>query len=345
PVQWPVTADKPDGTARMFEDKQFFTSTGKAQLIAIKPRQPVNAISDEYPLILNTGRVRDQWHTMTRTARSARLNAHIPEPIVQIHPLNAENLSLEEGSLARLSSLWGNMLARVVVTEEQSLGSVFVPMHWNDFLASRGRVNALVNPVVDPISNQPEFKHTPVNISAYKPAWHGFILSRKPLLTIDSEYWVKIKGEQFWRYELAGENIIDDIPLWAREQLGEEGEWLEFSDQELQRFRVAKVQNNRLESCVFIASTHELPTRTWLSQLFSEQTLTNEARMSLLAGKSGAGIPDIGPMVCACFGVGENTIKEAFSSGKAKTVDDIGNLLKAGTNCGSCIPEIQKLFN
>ncbi len=345
PIQWPVTVEKPKGTQRLFVDKQFFTATGKAQFIAITPRLPVNATSQEYPLVLNTGRVRDQWHTMTRTARSARLNTHTSEPILQIHPSDAKSYELVDGGLARLDSQWGNMLARVVVTEDQRIGSVFVPMHWNDFLASKGRVNALVNPVVDPISGQPESKHTPIKIKPYKPVWYGFMFSRTPLTLTDSEYWVKIKGEQFWRYELAGETIIDDPLNWTKKQLGEEGEWLEFFDQREKRFRAGKIIDNKLENIIFIADKHDLPARTWLSQVFSEQTLSDEMRMSLLAGKPGAGQPDIGPMVCACFGVGENTIKDAISCGSAKTVEEIGLLLKAGTNCGSCIPELKKIIS
>ena len=344
PIQWPVTIDKPKGSARLFEDKHFFTATGKAQFIAITPRLPKNAVSVEYPLILNTGRIRDQWHTMTRTVKAARLNTHISEPIVQIHPDNTEDGLLVDGHLARLDSVWGNMLARIVVTDEQQAGSVFVPMHWNDFLASHGRVNALVNPEVDPISGQPEFKHTPIKISPYQPAWHGFIFSRTALTPTGTDYWVKINGEQFVRYEIAGEQPVDDFLSWAKQQLGEEGEWLEYSDTHQQKFRAGKVVNNRLEGVVFITPQCDLPSRTWLSQLFSEDTLTDEMRMSLLAGKAGAGQPDTGAIVCACFGVGENTIKEAIADGSAKTVEKLGELLKAGTNCGSCLPELKRYF-
>jgi len=95
---------------------------------------------------------------------------------------------------------------------------------------------------------------------------------------------------------------------------------------------------------VFIAPNHELPTRTWLSNLFSESPLSDEARSNLLAVKLGADKLDVGALVCACFGIGENTIKDAITCGAAKSVEDIGKQLKAGTNCGSCIPEIKKLF-
>jgi len=345
PIQWPVTAEQPQGTERLFTDNKFFTATGKAQFIAITPRPPVNATSEDYPLVLNTGRVRDQWHTMTRTARSAKLNGHIPEPFVEIHPTDAEKWSVEQDALAQIDSLWGTVLARVQITDTQRPGSIFVPMHWNQQNSSLSRVDAVVNPVVDPISGQPESKHTPVKIKPYQAVWHGFILSRARLNLPKTHYCVSIKGEQFWRYELAGDSVIENTSAWAKQQCGEEGEWLEFVDQTAKRFRGGIIKNGQLDAVVFVAPNHELPTRTWLSQLFTESPLSDEARSNLLAGKPGADQPDVGPLVCACFGVGENTIKDAISCGAAKSVEDIGKQLKAGTNCGSCIPEIKKLFS
>lgn len=343
PIQWPITKDNPNGTERLFADKRFFTASGKAQLIAITPSEPVNMPDKNYPLILNTGRVRDQWHTMTRTARSAKLNGHIPEPYVDIHPVDCQMWQLKDGALAQLDSRWGTMLARVHITDHQQIGNVFVPMHWNQQNSSLSRVDALVNPVVDPISGQPESKHTPIKIKPYQAVWHGFILSRSSLKLSETHYRVSIKGEQFWRYELAGDFSIGDYSAWAKQQLGVEGEWLEFSDHTAQRYRAGVIKDNRLESVLFLAPDHELPARTWLSRLFLEPTLSDEDRNFLLAGKSGSGQPDVGPLVCACFGVGENTLKEAIACGDATTVDEIGKLLKAGTNCGSCLPELKKL--
>tara|TARA_R110002050_G_scaffold71891_3_gene154660 strand:+ start:45175 stop:47829 length:2655 start_codon:yes stop_codon:yes gene_type:complete len=347
PVQWPVTSDKPQGTARLFTDNKFFTDNGKAKFIAITPRAPVNATSDDYPLVLNTGRIRDQWHTMTRTARSVKLNGHISEPFVDIHPSDAEKWAVKAHDLAKIESRWGTMLARVQMTDNQRIGNIFVPMHWTQQNSSHSRVDAVVNPVVDPISGQPELKHTPVRISPYQAAWHGFILSRTRLKLSNNDYCVSVKGEQFWRYELAGESKIEDYSAWAKLQLSdkeEAGEWLEFADVKAQRFRAGIIKNNQLDAVIFIAPNHELPTRTWLSHLFTESPLSDEARANLLAGKPGADQPDVGPLVCACFGIGENTIKDAISCGAAKSVEDIGKQLKAGTNCGSCIPEIKKLF-
>ncbi|PCJ31263.1 MAG: nitrate reductase [Gammaproteobacteria bacterium] len=343
PIQWPVNKQYPQGCERLFADNKFFTPNGKGRLIAITPRLPEAAPTKDYPLILNTGRIRDQWHTMTRTARSARLNGHIPEPIIEINPIDAEKYGLKDGGLGQIESDKGKVLARVQLTDSQGEGSIFIPIHWNQQYASLSVVGALIPAVVDPVSGQPEFKHAPVKVSAYEPVWHGFILSRESLKPVESHYWVRIKGEQFWRYELAGDSLIDAPSDWAKSLLGQQGEWLEFSDEGQQRFRAAKVVDDKLESVLFIAPTHELPTRSWLSQMFAEETVSDEARMSLLAGKPGAGQPDVGPLVCACFGVGENTIKEAIACGSAKTVEGIGALLKAGTNCGSCIPELKKL--
>ena len=344
PLQWPVNAENPNGSQRLFTDKRFFIASGKAQLIAVTPRLPQNPVSADYPMVLNTGRVRDQWHTMTRTSRSPRLNNHIAEPIVQIHPDDAGRYQLEVGSIARLESAWGEMLARVVITDEQRPGSVFVPMHWNDFLAARGRVNALVNPVVDVISGQPESKYTPVRIMPQPFAWYGFLLSRQPEKPY-TDYWVKIKGQHFYRYELAGKQSLENPLEWAQKLIGGDGDWLQFKDAALQRYRVARIENNQLVGVVFIESSPKLPDPAWLGQMFQQTELSDEQRRNLLAAKPGSGLQDFGPIVCACFGVGENTIKEALKKGEVNSIEQIGATLKAGTNCGSCIPELQKIIS
>ncbi len=344
PVQWPVTADAPKGTARLFGDGEFFTPSGKAQFVAVKPRMPAHAPDDKFPLVLNTGRIRDQWHTMTRTGKTARLMSHINEPFVQVHPVDAANWNLTDGALAQLTSACGRMLARVAITEDQRPGSVFVPMHWNEQFANWGRVDALVNPVTDPISGQPESKHTPVRVEAYQPRWYGFLLTRDQMAFRNSDYWVAARGGDFWRYELAGEDGVENWTAWAHEVFGAEGDWLEFADSGTGRFRLAKIVEGRLQCVLFIAPTFELPPRTWLAQLFTQDTLDDAARMSLLAGRPGAGQKDAGRTVCSCFGVGMNTIIEAIQSQRLTSPEAIGEALKAGTNCGSCVPELKAII-
>ncbi|MFZ2450967.1 MAG: molybdopterin-dependent oxidoreductase [Methylovulum miyakonense] len=346
PVQWPVNAQHPHGTARLFSDGRYFTPSGKAQFIAITPRPPVNLTDADYPLILNTGRLRDQWHTMTRTALASKLNQHKPEPFVEVHPDDAAAYQLPQNSLASLETRWGSMTARVQITDSQIRGNVFVPMHWTGQYASDGRMGALVNPAVDPVSKQPECKHTPVRIRPCPMAWYGFILSRRELAITSPDYWVKVKGEQFYRYELAGRQLPETWQDWATTQLGDggQGQWQEYQDSHNGNYRAALFNDGHLDSIVFIASHINLPERNWLASLFAKDGLDQQERLALLTGKPPIGVADVGAIVCACFNVGEKTICNAVKELALKTPQEVGKCLKAGTNCGSCVPEIKALL-
>ncbi|UOA10244.1 nitrate reductase [Methylobacter sp. S3L5C] len=348
PIQWPVNQAYPQGKARFFDDGQFFTRSGKAQFIAIKPKLPVNLPDKDYPLILNTGRLRDQWHTMTRTAIAAKLNQHKPEPFVEVHPVDAQHYNLPANTLAVIESLWGSMIARVQVTDSQQQGNLFVPMHWTNQYASQGRMGVLVNPVVDPVSKQPESKHTPARIKAYQPVWQGFILSRRELTITESEYQVKIKGEQFYRYELAGVSLPEDWRSSVQKNLcsanAENTQWQEYQDSAKGNYRAAQIINRQLETVIFIAADNTLPDRGWLTSLFAKMQLETQERMALLTGRPPVGVPDVGTIVCACFNVGEKTIQAAIKEKNLKTHQEVGLCLKAGTNCGSCVPEIKALL-
>ena len=290
PVQWPVTPEDPTGVPRLFEDGRFFTPDRKARFVAITPRAPENATSRDYPLALNTGRVRDHWHTMTRTAKSPRLMQHTFEPSAEFHPEDARRQNLDNGALVRLSSAFGAMVARVAMTPEQRRGCVFVPMHWSGEFAGQGRVNALVNPAVDPISGQPELKHTPVRAEPYLPKWHVFILSRREIASPDGGYWVRGRMERYFRMELAFDERPESWRDWAREQLalnGAEIEWIAYRDPGAGRYRYAAVQNGRLEGCVFVAPDHKLVSRSWLAGLFAEEPLSPASRMSLARRAAG----------------------------------------------------------
>ena len=349
PVQWPVTAESPNGTERMFEDAHFFTPSGKAQMVAIRPRLPEASLSKEYPLILNTGRIRDQWHTMSRTALAPQLNNHKAEPFVELHPNDASRYDIADGELVLATTAYGEMIARAEVTNSQKSGHIFIPMHWTEQLSSKGRVGALVNPVTDPLSGQPESKHTPATVKPYQPQWYGFLLSRRALEIEGVQYVVKIRGQKFYRYELAAESMIDDLSVWARTLLCDnkkaETEWVEYSDIKQRKYRGARFVGEMLESCLFISPSLDLPTRGWLAELFNKSSIELDERMAMLSGSPPAGREDCGKTVCACFGVGENTIKSAISEKGLSSVKAIGECLNAGTNCGSCIPELEKLLS
>ena len=346
PIQWPVTAEAPAGTSRLFTDGHFFTASGKARLVPIVPRRPVNATDADYPLVLNTGRVRDHWHTMTRTGKSPRLSAHDGEPYAELHPADAATIGAQEQALVRVISRFGAMIARARVTPDQQRGSVFVPVHWNDQFAHRAKVDTLVNPVTDPISGQPESKHTPVRVELYQPAWYGFALARRPVMLNDASYWASAAGKHFLRYEFAGEQLPPDWAAWARGLFSahEQGEWLDYLDKAGGRYRAVHIIDNRLDTCVFIAPTFALPPRAWLADLFGDNELSSVERASLLAGRPGQGQPDTGAIVCACFAVGHDTLLAAIRQNRLRSTEQIGALLQAGTNCGSCLPELKALL-
>ncbi|MDR7006264.1 molybdopterin-dependent oxidoreductase [Paraburkholderia strydomiana] len=353
PVQWPVRADNhpaAPGTVRLFDDRRFSHADGKARFIATPPRAPANAPDDDYPLTLNTGRVRDQWHTMTRTGKSEKLAGHVTEAFVDMHPQDALLCGVREGDLARVSSRWGAMVARVQYGGGMARGSVFVPIHWNDQVASDARVGAVVNPSVDPLSGEPEFKHTPVRVDKFHVAWHGFSLSRRAPALTGITYWTRIHGTQFVRYELAGRNPLSeqgDRGAWARALLGVDdahADWLEYEDRTAGVYRAVHVVDDRIENCVFLSARPDLPAREWLASLFAKDKLDEADRIAVLAGQPIGKGADTGPTVCSCFGVGRNTICTAIREQGLKTAAQITACLKAGGNCGSCVPELKKLL-
>ncbi len=350
PTQWPVRRNavgQTDIDARLFANGRYAHSDGKARFVATVPRAPVNAVSEDYPLMLNTGRVRDQWHTMTRTGRSARLAEHIAESFVDMHPQDALLHGVREGELARINTAWGAMVARVRHGGGIPRGSVFVPIHWSGQSASDARVGALVNPVVDPLSGEPEFKHTPVRIEQFRVQWHGFVLSRTEVGLDSVAHWTRIQGRDFARYELAGRNTIKDYSAWARELLGvadANADWLEYEDRSAGVYRAVHVVDERIAQCIFLSPRQDMPSRAWLASLFAKEQLSDIDRAGLLAGVPAEKGADTGPTVCSCFGVGRNTICDAIRIQALETVPQVTACLKAGGNCGSCVPEIKKLL-
>jgi assimilatory nitrate reductase catalytic subunit len=343
PFQWP----RPAGSAappRLFADGRFYTRNGKAQLVATPPRAPAQQTSAEYPLVLNTGRVRDQWHTMTRTGKSPRLSGYHAEPFVQLHPLDAARFGLTFGDLAEVATPLASIVVRLEITDTVTPGQAFVPMHWGSEFASNARVGALLAPAVDPISGQPELKCAPARVRCYEPKWYGFALAREPLAVPSASYRAVSRGAGYWRYELAGEDVPAAWPEWADAVLGSRAARIEFSDAAGGRYRGANVAGDRLNACVFVATAKWLPSRSWLATLFGSQQLGDAERLAILAGRAPKGALESGPVVCSCFAVGRSTLLRAIRGDKLVSVEQIGKALSAGTNCGSCIPELKGLL-
>ena len=347
PVRW--------GPPRLFADGHFQFADGRARFIATAPRAPATARDEEFPLALNTGRIRDQWHTMTRSGRAPRLGQHLPEPFVDLHPDDALAFGVRAGSLVRVVTRWGRLVARLRCSGEMRRGDAFVPIHWSGTHASDARVGALVNPVVDALSGEPEFKHTPARVEPFHVVWHGTACWREDLAPAlgerqDLSWWSRAQADGHVRAELAGRSVPADWSRWARGLLGIEtavrepgGDWIEYIDRHGGTYRAAWFRDGALAAVVCVAPRPELPARAWLASLFQRPRLEALDRAGLLAGRPIDRSADTGPIVCACFGVGRRTLQAAIASGCRSTAQ-LGEKLRAGSNCGSCLPELRALL-
>jgi len=209
PQQWPVTHLQTKNVhQRLFADKQFFTASKKVQFIAVSQlATSLNVKSElpkqsQYPLILNSGRIRDHWHTMTRTGLSSRLGAHITEPFVAIHPNDAEKSQIKDNNLVAINSPQGAMLVRALLTKQQNQGQLFTPIHWNSQTAKSANICNLVSDDNDPISGQPGFKSTQVSLKKWHYHSEAMLLTRQPLALGEFDYWVKQKVEKGYLYRI-----------------------------------------------------------------------------------------------------------------------------------------------
>ncbi|RSC31275.1 nitrate reductase [Agrobacterium sp. FDAARGOS_525] len=345
PFQWPRPQAGDAGTTRFFADGRFYHADGKARFI-VTALPEVDRTSADYPLTLNTGRIRDQWHTMTRTGKSARLTAHIAEPFAELHPRDAQARGIESADLVELESPHGKVLLRALISERQARGSVFAPMHWNDQFASLARIDMVVAPVTDPYSGQPASKNTGVRARRFEAKAYGFAISRTRPDAPDCAYWAIAKADGGYRMELAFAEEPQDWTLWARQVFGIDAgiEPLGYSDRQTGDLRLAFFDGDILLAALFIARRPVAVARNWAISQLTERHEDLRMRFALIAGRPGAGRPDPGATVCSCFNVGVNQITAAVRDG-CHSVEAIGKVLNAGTNCGSCRAEIKGVIN
>src|SRR5262245_28643770 len=338
PMQWGG-----DATRRFFAAGGFFTADRRARFIAPAIPAPKAALSAGFPFRFNTGRIRDQWHTMTRSGTSPRLGAHCPEPFVAVHPADAKAAGLADGSFARVTTPYGSCVLRVAVDAGQRVGSLFAPIHWSDTTASMARVGELVMPETDPFSGQPEAKATPARIVPQAFRWRGFAVSRTRLELPSGTWWARVALAGGTGFLLA----TDEAPQsWRRRDLFGSGvELAEYLDEPRHVYRVAAYQHGQLAGCLFIGPAEAAPQWDAVKESLGAETVPATARRMLLSGRSADGLVESGPLVCTCFGVGLRQIHAALAGRAAATVDDIGRALKAGTNCGSCLPELKRIVN
>ena len=345
PVQWPITGDGTESAQRMFADGKFLTPSGKAQFIAAAPELPKGNTSDQFPLALNTGRVRDQWHTMTRTARASRLFDHIDQPFVAIHPDTANHYSLAEQDLARVATAYGDIHLTVILDTGLRPNALFIPIHWNNQFASKARVDSIVAPITDAISGQPEFKFTPATIEKIEaPRW-ATVVSRSKLDCAPFIYWSlsPLANDQGYLYLVAVDESFNWQDFIALKRLTEQGPrqaYEQFSKGSDFDERFICYSDKQIEMAIFShAEKDSLPNRGWLQGLFEQQVDGNY--WSLIANSSET---DDAKLICTCFKVSEESIIAAIEEG-ASSAEELGQQLKCGTNCGSCVPELNQLIN
>ncbi|MGE8541770.1 MAG: molybdopterin-dependent oxidoreductase [Acinetobacter sp.] len=355
PVQWPMLQKKQQEgeAARLFQSGEFSHANGKAKFIATTAIDPVNQTDSEYPLILNTGRIRDQWHTMSRTGLSVNLATHRAEPYCELHPNDALKYGIKDGELIEVRSKWGLCVLRAQVSDNIRRGQIFAPIHWNDQVASDARIGKVANPVVDAISGEPEFKHTPVMIQPFYTQWQGVLYVRQEFEHLiqpsiqQTVWWTKVMQAKAVRYELAERQKFSTTTQQLKSLLpfnDESFEWLNLEDQSAQISHTVVLKNGVLIASLYIAPKALLPDRDWVASLFKRERLSAMHRKALLAGQAMSMSNSDGPLVCSCFKVGKNRIIATIKEKNISHEKQVTACLKAGGNCGSCLPEIRGLI-
>ena len=336
PTRWPVAANRSGG--RFFGDGQFYTPDRRARFLPVRQKEPAAQHAPKFPFRLNTGRTRDQWHTMTRTGLAPRLSGHLAEPFLQIHPDDALKLGLAPADLARVRSPLGSAILRVLISEDAASGTPFAPMHWTGETAPAGRINALVAPLTDPVSGQPESKASVVAIERYHAAWYGFAVSQtKPDASV--EYWARMRTTKGWRIELADASACEDWAEFAQRLFGLDTEPQVVTDPGSGVSRLAFMQEDgSLAATLFTSREPVAVARDHVAELIGQPAT------DVLAGRPGMGAVDPGPTVCSCMNVGANTLLSAASD-LGSDLDHVCQATGAGVTCGSCRPEIARLIS
>lgn len=324
PTQWCGT--------RPFADGKFQTASGKAQFVptpytAVKPNQ----------FVLNTGRIRDQWHTMTRTGLVPRLFGHRAEPYVELHPVDAAQLEIGKAGLVEIKTDSGFCIARALITDAQRQGEAFMPMHWSGIFASAARVNCAVAAVTDPISGQPALKSGDVRLLRFPAAWHGFGLSSEahPLAV---DYFARHPVQGGFAFECAGQALPEN---WLDLLRPPEGEVTAMKSKDGKSFRCVITRGGTLQFAFFASQNSVEANRTWLQSHLGQ----GANALAILAGRPVGEAVDDGAILCACNVVGVKKIRRFIAENPNALLDDVCLQTRAGTGCGSCRIEIRKMIH
>jgi ferredoxin-nitrate reductase len=230
-IQWPVPNSSHQGTSRLFDNHRFYTPSGKARFATNNDAENLSEpLTPEFPLVLTTGRIRDQWHTMTKTGKVNKLKRHIDKPFLEINPVDADLRNIRNSDIVVVANSRGKVQVRAKVTDDVRPGVVFLPMHWglsfNDDLA---RANNLTSTLTDPVSKEPDFKFSAVDVSLYVKkkekiiiagagaASYRFICSYRALNPTDTIDVISKEEDVFYNRVLLPEYANEKL-TWARLQ-------------------------------------------------------------------------------------------------------------------------------
>lgn len=366
PIQWPVNKANPDGVKRMFTDGRYFTASKKAQFIALQPKAPQQLTSAQFPLVLNSGRVRDQWHTMTRTGTSADLTSHIGHASVSMNQKDALQLGVEQGDLLALSSKvsasesQSQVILPVKIDDGQRTGEFFAPIHWSEQNNSSANISHLFTDANDPISGQPELKHAAISATKVRYSHYGHVfinahaIKRNALIRgvcAELDYWrlSKIEGGEMLTFatgRIIQGNAENTAAVFVLKELlqgasNEHYSWAVYQGESQQNLYA--LQGDTLHFAAFSDVQPVESNSQWLSALLTADSLSIEQKSALLRAKPDEQFNQ-GRLICSCFKVGINPISQEIKNG-CNSVDGLGVKLKCGTNCGSCKSELQQLIN
>ena len=217
PQQWPYSKGVTMGRTRLYTDGVFPTPTGRARFLTVEYTPPAEEPDADYPIRLTTGRLRDQWHSMTRTGLVARLFSHSPEPEILLHAQTLTDLGLADGELTRVTSRRGSVVMKARASSEMRPGDAFVAMHWGSRFTS-AETNALTVPAFDPHSKQPELKHAAVRVERFAAGWRRtFIAAVMPDLP-------RIAATYLSRFSYAALGLVEGPEIQLRLDLASSGE-------------------------------------------------------------------------------------------------------------------------
>jgi assimilatory nitrate reductase catalytic subunit len=318
-------------------------------------RALAEATDARFPLHLSTGRLRDQWHGMSRTGTVARLFNHVEEPLLSLNPRDMQQRGLCNGDLVRVSSRRGELRLRVHSAEDVRPAQAWLPMHWGSAFMQGGGTNVLLPPAFDPHSKQPELKHAAVRVEKLDYAWQVMALRSGDALSRLDSVRPLLREFPYATCGLIGRDVpvlvfraaapapvADEVigRLDAALGLDDDAQVMDYHDKRRGVAKRALVLDRRLVGARLIGET---TARAWLKELIASGASAAEARRWILAPIANVPTAEArrGRVICNCFDVSEAHIRAALDTGA--TLEQVQERLRCGTSCGSCLPELRRM--